>query len=578
MVNSLKKRGQKLVRKFSRASIKAGEESRERIQENFIQRLSHIKNVKLLLFEWILLVTALIMFAIAQAFWFGASYEEDVFVSGGSYTEATIGRVNSMNPLFATTNSEKVLSKLMFATLTTVDYSGNPGLQLAKSLTPSEGGKVWTMQMRDGLKWSDGEPITTDDVMFTIGLIQNPAANTIYSSNLAKVKVAKNENDEIVFTLPSIYADFITALDIPIVPKHKLENANIKTLVEDEFSNVPTTSGPFKFNALQVGVVDGEEVVYLSANPYYYLGKPMLNTFAVHTFPNKEEIINALNAGSVTATAELSGSEAEAVATAKFVHQNSPINAGTFIFFNTSSDFLKNLELRRTIRQGLSLAALREKAPGHNPLDYPFVREQIALENYPAIPAENFLEANTKIETISENGKIILNIATVNSGYLPAVAEELKNQLVTLGIEANLMVYEETQEFIANVIAKRNYDILVYEIELGADPDLLPYYHSSQISASGLNLSSYSNVLVDDLLVGARETLDETLRIKKYGSFLNYWVNDVPAIGLYQANLCYIYNKNARAYSENINLTTALDRFSDVLNYATVKGVKNLTP
>ena len=222
---------------------------------------------------------------------------------------------------------------------------------------------------------------------------------------------------------------------------------------------------------------------------------------------------------------------------------------------------------------------LRVQAPDRNALDYPLLPEQMALEHYPTLPSENLLEATAKIEEITEkDGRIVLNVATVDSGYLPAVAEELKNQLVTLGIEASLMVYEETQDFIANVLAKRNYDVLVYQVELGADPDPLPYYHSSQTTAAGLNLSNYNNTLVDDLLVGARETLDEALRAKKYETFLNYWVNDVPAIGLYQGSMCYIYNRNARAYGENLHLTTALDRFSDVLNYAAVKGTKNLTP
>ncbi len=578
MADFIKKRGQKFLKKFSRASIRASEESKERIQENFIQRISHIKNVKLLIFEWSLLVLALIMLAVTQAFWFSSSYAENMFISGGSYTEATLGRVSSMNPLFATTSSEKVLSKLMFATLTTVDYSGNPGLELAESLIPTENGKVWTMKIRDNLTWSDGEPLTADDVMFTIELIQNPIVGTIYRSNLEGVKVTKNKDDEIVFTLPSAYADFITALEIPIVPKHVLEDTNVKSLVEAEFSNAPVTSGEFKFNAIQIAASDDEEVIYLSANPNYYLGRPMLNTFAIHTYSTKDEIVNALNNGLVTATAELAGLDTEKVTSTSFEKRETPINAGVFAFFNMDGFFLKNLELRQAIREGLNLAALREKAPGTTELNYPLVSAQINLQNWPALPEENFLEATTKIEKLSSENVVTLNIATANSGYLPAVAEEFKNQLIALGVDASLMIYEETQDFIANVVAKRNYDILIYEIELGADPDLLPYYHSSQTTTAGLNLSNYNNTLVDDLLVGARETLDNTLRAKKYESFLNYWVSDIPAIGLYQSNLYYIYNKNTRNYGEDVRLSSTIDRFSDVESWAAVKGVRNLTP
>jgi ABC-type transport system substrate-binding protein len=84
--------------------------------------------------------------------------------------------------------------------------------------------------------------------------------------------------------------------------------------------------------------------------------------------------------------------------------------------------------------------------------------------------------------------------------------------------------------------------------------------------------------LVDDLLIGARETMDQQLREKKYESFLDYWVSDVPAIGLYQLNMTYIYNKNVRAFGNDVRLVTALDRFVDVNDWASVKGTKNKTP
>ena len=121
MADSIKKRGQKFLRKFSRVSVKASEESKEHIKENLIGRISHIENIRLLVLEWSLLVAALIMLAVTQSIWFRDTYSEDVFSSGGTYTEATIGDVSSLNPLFATTNSEKTLSRLMFATLATID-------------------------------------------------------------------------------------------------------------------------------------------------------------------------------------------------------------------------------------------------------------------------------------------------------------------------------------------------------------------------------------------------------------------------------------------------------------------------
>lgn len=578
MKNSIKKRGQKFVRRFSRVSQKAGEEGKEHIKENLIGRFSHIMNIRLLILEWSLLVIALILLATTQAFWFGESYAMTVFTTGGNYTEATLGEVNSMNPLFATTSSEKVLSRLMFSTIATIDYSGHPGIGLAKSITPSENGKIWTMKLRDGLKWSDGEPITNEDVLFTIGLIKNPAVNSIYDANLNSVNVSENENGEIVFELPTAYADFITALNIPVLPKHVLENVDPKNLVSDEFSNSPVTSGAFSFNAIQSGTSSDETIIYLSANPNYYKGKPMLSSFAIHTYPSKEKILDALNAGSVTATAELSDAEAESVNSKLFNLKDSSLNSGAFIFLNTGSKAMKDVVLRKAIRKGINLERIRAAAPETVPLDYPLIEAQIKLENYPSIPERNFEEAKQKIAEILGGEQLYVEIATINSGYLPNVAQAVAGELESLGLNVNVSTYEENQEFITNIVSKRSYDILVYEVELGADPDLLPYYHSSQASTTGLNLSNYKSVLADDLLLGARDTLDESLRVKKYETFLEYWVNDVPAIGLYRPNLAYYYNRNVRTYGNDLRLVTALDRFSDIDAWAVTKTTKNRTP
>ncbi|MBR2998267.1 hypothetical protein IKF34_00600 [Candidatus Saccharibacteria bacterium] len=578
MKKSLKKSGQRILRKFSRASIRASEESKEHIKENLLGRVSHIENIKLLILEWGLLAFALIMLAITQAFWFGDSYAENVFTSGGTYTEATIGNIGSMNPLFATTNSEKVLSKLLFATLATDDYSGHLGPGLAKYIRANENGKIWTVKLRDNLKWSDGEKITNEDVIFTAELIKNPAVTTIYDANLSGVKISENESGEIVFELANAYADFISALNFPLVPKHVLQDADPKILVEHSFSTAPITSGPFVLNAVQQNSAAEETVVYLASNPEFYKGGTMLSSFAIHTYKDKEAIVAALNAGSVTATAELHDVDAGKIDSGKFYQRNSSLNSGAFMFFNLNNAFVKDVAFRRAIRQGIDIAKIRAASADNLPLDFPLLSSQIALTKYPDLGVRDFDAAKAKIAEIAGGEEIHLNITTVNYNNLPEVARALAEELESLGVKAEVSVFDENQEFISNIVSRRNYDILIYEIELGSDPDLLPYYHSSQISKSGLNLSNYRNSLVDDLLLAARDTLDKELRTKKYESFLEYWVNDVPAIGLFRSNLTYFYNRNVRAYGDNLKLVTALDRFVDINNWAVNRGTKNETP
>ena len=209
------------------------------------------------------------------------------------------------------------------------------------------------------------------------------------------------------------------------------------------------------------------------------------------------------------------------------------------------------------------------------PLDYPILESQINLEEFPALPEYN-LEA-AKAALASEAGQT-LRLVTIDSGYFPELAEEFKSQLEALGFKVDLAVYAPSQEFLVEVIQARDYDILLYEVVLGADPDLFAYYHSSQTSTSGRNLSEYSSYLVDDLILGARISTNPTLRIAKYQTFLNRWVSDVPAIGIYQTSLVYYFNKNVRNFSEDNRLVYATDRFMDVEYWAVNRAEKNRTP
>ena len=135
-----------------------------------------------------------------------------------------------------------------------------------------------------------------------------------------------------------------------------------------------------------------------------------------------------------------------------------------------------------------------------------------------------------------------------------------------------------SQDFVISVIRPRSYDILLYEIELGSDPDLFAYYHSSQVTENGLNLSNYNSAIASDAILAARSSTDVSKRIAKYETFLKNWVADAPALGIYQVNMSYYVNKNVRTFSEDARLVTATDRFENVSYWATEKALKNRTP
>ncbi len=566
----IRKRLEKLSRKTSKSVI-------EHTQENIVERISHIRQIRLLILEWSLLVIAVICLSIAQSYWYTDSYATEDYKQGGTYTEATLGEVNSLNPLFASTSSERTIAKLLFSSLSSSDSSGHTGYGLADSITSDKTGKTWSVTLRKDLKWSDGTPLTNEDVLFTTNIITNSKLTNNYSSNLSNIKISEQDG-KIVFDLPSANAFFDTSLDFPILPKHILQDVSIESLLEHSFSSKPISSGAFSYNATQTISSSGEKIVYLVANNYYYKGRPLLDSFVVHAFTKSEDIITALNNGTVTASGDLSVEEGKKITATSLNKRQTVLNYGVYIFFNTSR--VQDRDFRRAIKQGLNFQQFREKLDGEQLLEYPFTTNQIELEKYPEDIKYNPEEAKKVIANYLSAGAFGegINIVTIKSGQLSKITATLSEQLQELGLKNNVTVYEPGQDFASNILAMRDYDVLVYEIGLGSDPDVSAYYHKSGATTNGHNLSNYNNPIASDLILSARATTDPILRAKKYQNFLNYFVADTPAIGLYQTNYNYYVNKKAKTYSQENRLVTASDRLIDVEKWGINIKIKNRTP
>lgn len=583
MNKNFKKSGRKIFKKISLFSKRVHRDGQEHIKENLIDHISHIKDVRLYILEWILLVTVIILLSITQAYWYLNSFAVETYTKGGTYTEATLGKINSFNPLFTTTSSEETLSRLLFATLSATDYSGHTGLGLAETIHANDAGDTWIVKLRSGLKWSDGQPITNSDVLYTIKTIQSTRIKTNFASKLVGVTTAENDQGELVFNLSSPNAFFESSLDLPILPAHILKDVSPELLLENKFSTRPITSGAFTVNATQNIGTEGEKIVYLTANPKYYKGAPMLDSFSIHAFTSLADIKSAIRSGTVTATADLPSKFAQELSSSNINEYQSSVNYGVFAFFNTESAIFKNKSLRQAVRLGLNFNNLRTGLSGELPLDYPLLESQVDSITFPSIPKTDVTSAKAEIERLKvatpDLTSAKINIVTIKGdNYLEEFANRIASQLKSLGLQASVSVYDSNQDFALNILRPRAYDLLIYEIGLGADPDVLAYYHSLEAAENGHNLSNYKNLVVNDLLLSARTTMDSKLRAAKYQKFLERWVEDVPAIGLYQTTLPYFVNRNVRAFSQENRLVTATDRFIDIENWATKKTIKNRTP
>ena len=571
------------------------EKAGKHFDDFFVKRWKNLHNVRLWMLEWGLLCLVVLILSIVQISWYADAYRSTTFVNGGEYSEATLGKVNSMNPLYANTNSEKSLARLLFANLMSPDTTGHMKGELAKQVKRVDGDSTkWRLTLRNNIYWSDGEPITTDDLLYTIDLLNDKRAKTTVAVNFENVKIEKIDDKTVEFALPSPYNDFTDSLEFPLVPKHVLGDIDPALVYEAKFSKEPVCSGVFVYNAIQTSSLSNNamQAIYLKRNEKYFLGGTRLDSFTLKTYEKISDVIAAFESEDVSATAELDDNMSfnrQSVA-----KRESLLNAGVYAFLNNkSTNGLDDKKVRQAIQQGINLVEIRGQEYAKRELDYPILDVQLEGLNYPDLKEYNFEAAKQLIvdagytyvdNKITKDGTPIkLKVSYLDSSELNPVAERYIEALKTLGFEIEDRRFGEAevlagQDFYTTVIQPRAYDILLYEVNLGVSVDPFVYYNSHQANSHGWNLSNYNNALADDALLSARTTDDADLRKAKYESFLGYWVEDVPAIGIYRSDLSYYYSEGVQIYSEDVRMTDEYDRFADVRNFATQKDKVNITP
>ena len=172
----------------------------------------------------------------------------------------------------------------------------------------------------------------------------------------------------------------------------------------------------------------------------------------------------------------------------------------------------------------------------------------------------------SSLQSEEEPGKTLSLVLTApDLPEMHFVGEKIQSHLQAIGIEMTLS-FVSPELMTTDVIAPRNFELLLATIQLEADPDPYPFWHSSQSKGSGLNLVSYSNSEVDTLLTDARGLTDPMARAEKYKQFQALIAKDVPAVYLYQ--LTYGYALPKKVQHSNIDrIVIPSDRFADITSW-----------
>lgn len=582
-------------RKVSRRVKKAERATLRHAHRFIVSRWSNVREVRRTIALWVLSIGILIAATGVQLLWNRAEYLEPAPARDAIYAEAVPGIVDNLNPMYASSSAEDAVARLVFSRLMQYDTKGQLNYDLAKGVAVSEGGKVYTVTLRDDVWWHDGAKLTAQDVMFTIALLRNPATRSIVTDWVdTSIKVELVDEYTVKFILPTTYAAFEHALaTFSILPEHILKTIDASAIRENPYSVTPIGSGPFMVKLLQdEGDADAErKVVYLSRNDRYYNGQAKLQRLQIHAYPDEESILVALETNEVNAAAGLSYEAAQRVNKDMYAIDTQPTQGGVYAFFNTESALLSNKDIRRALQVGTDTQAVRDAiGPGIPAIELPFTDAQIGAD-VPKVPAYN-IEAAKKI--LDDAGWILegnvrkkdgaelrLNVVTAKEVEYERVIENLTGQWRKLGVILDARIVDPrdpSENFVQSVVQQRNYDVLLYNIFIGRDPDVYAYWHSSQATARGLNLSNYADSTSDDALVSARSRLENDLRNAKYVSFARQWVADAPALGLYQTSALYARSNSTVSFTDETTLVSAGDRYSSALYWSVGERLVYKTP
>ncbi|OYX53958.1 hypothetical protein B7Y92_00865 [Candidatus Saccharibacteria bacterium 32-50-13] len=545
-----------------------------------LKRWRNLRDVRRIVAFWIVTVGCLIAAAGLQLAWDRQSYQAEAGALGSTYAEAAIGPIQTLNPLFADTPAEEAVSRLLFSRIFVYDATGNLNYDLAKKVEVSQDSLVYTITLRSDVSWHDGRTLTADDVVFTTELLKDTSTRA-QIRGWDTIDITKKDDFVVEFKLKSAYAPFESALTFPVLPKHILGDVPHESIREHSFSNTPIGSGPFSFRLLQdIEASSERRFVHLSANKDYYRGAPKLARVQILSVPDEAAVLNALKLN------EVNGASGLSVAAMKTLSQNQryrtmsqPIQGGVYALLNNDSEILSDKKVRQALQRATNVEEVRQKLGGDVPaLDLPYTDLQVS-GNVPKAPSFNLNEAKKLLDeagwklddsgTRMKDGKELrLSVVTTKNDEYQKALETLLGQWRQLGISIDERVIDAsdaTQNFVQATLQPRAYDVLIYQLMIGRDPDVFAFWHSSQAVARGLNLANYANDLADDILTSARSTRGAALRNTKHLAFARQWLDDAPAIGLYQSTVNSVVSKSVRGLDGSDIIVSPGERFNSIL-------------
>lgn len=433
----------------------------------------------------------------------------------------------------------------------------------------------------------DGVKVTAEDVAFTIGLIQKAALKSPLRGNWSGVTVEVINSQELNLVLENPYTPFIENLTLGILPKHIWQTLSDEEFPFSQHNVEPIGSGPYKIStvARNSAGLASEYRLELSDG---YRQDGHIETIIFRFYQNEEEIVAALKAHEITSTASLSERFLTQVDREKFNFTSEPLPRVFSIFFNQNRNpVLRDVSARRALNLAIDREELVSRAvngfgsPTNTPIPAGWVEFERKEEEEPKMSPEERLTEATRILTDggwvqNQNGRwekdidgatmpLVITVRSSNGMLFERMASYLRETWQSLGAEVTFEFYEQS-DLVQTIIRPRDYQALLFGMDIGRSLDLYPFWHSGSREDPGLNVSLYANITVDRLVNEMRTASSTEARDESIRKFVTEVESEQPAIFLFTPSFAYVTTKNI-IVAPMKKIQKPSERFSNIDNW-----------
>ncbi len=472
---------------------------------------------------------------------------------GGVYTEALIGALGRLNPLLDWNNpADRDADRLLYSGLVKFDSRGLPQPDLAESWGTSADGTIYNFTLRPNAEWQDGTPVTSDDVIFTIGLIK---ASSLFPQDVrdlwGEIDVKRLDDKNLKFTLPEPFAPFLDYATFGILPKHVLESTPPDQLANAPFNINPVGSGAYRFDHLIIenGKIAG---LVLTVNDHYYGQKPYIQQVVFRYFPDSKSAFDAYEQGEVLGVSDLTPDVlSQALEDPHLSVYTSQLPQMSIILLNLKStevSFLGNANVRRALMLGLNrdfiissilkgqgIVADGPIFPGswayYDGLEHLSYDPETAVS---LLKGEGYvIPASGGTVRSKDNQALDFVLVHPDDALHTQIAQAIQQQWAQIGVQVNLQAVPYDQ-MMSTYLAPRTYQAALVDLNIARtpDPDPYPFWHQAE-ATGGQNYSQWDSQAASEYLEQARTETDFTVRARLYRNFQVIFSKELPSLPLY---------------------------------------------